>query len=302
MQGIDVSKHQGNVNWSHVKTDGVKFAIIRAGYGKEISQKDSQFENNYAGCKSNGIPCGVYWYSYAMSEAEAKQEAEVCLQIIKGKTFEFPIYFDIEKKKQFALGKTKCTAIANAFLETVEKAGYWVGLYSSKSALENYFTKEIRERYAVWVAHYGVTKTTYSCQYGMWQKSSTGKVYGISGNVDMNECYVDYEKSIKNSGLNGFSVKNSSSSGSGSGCATSSGNSSATHGVASTSKIKAGYKIQLNKMELFVSSDATNCSNILTGFYYVTDGKIVNGRFRISAKPGGAVTGWIDKKYTNETG
>ena len=74
------------------------------------------------------------------------------------------------------------------------------------------------------------------------------------------------------------------------------------HGVASTSKIKAGYKIQLNKMELFVSSDTTKCSNILTGFYYVTDGKIVNGRFRISAKPGGAVTGWIDKKYTNETG
>ena len=74
------------------------------------------------------------------------------------------------------------------------------------------------------------------------------------------------------------------------------------HGVASTSKIKAGYKIQLNKMELFVSSDATKCSNILTGFYYVTDGKIVNGRFRISANPGGAVTGWIDKKYTNETG
>ena len=89
--GIDVSEHQGNINWSHVKTDGVKFALIRAGYGKELSQKDSQFENNYVGCKSNGVPCGVYWFSYAESVAEAKQEAQVCLQIIKGKTFEYEI-------------------------------------------------------------------------------------------------------------------------------------------------------------------------------------------------------------------
>ena len=105
MKGIDVSKHNGNVNWSHVKADGVEFAIIRAGYGKEISQKDAQFENNYAGCKSNGVPVGAYWYSYATNEAEARQEAAVCLQVLKGKTFEFPIYYDIEEKKQFALGK-----------------------------------------------------------------------------------------------------------------------------------------------------------------------------------------------------
>ena len=73
MKGIDVSKHQGNVNWSHVKADGVKFAIIRAGYGKEAYQKDIQFENNYAGCKSNGIPVGVYWYSYATTPDEARK-------------------------------------------------------------------------------------------------------------------------------------------------------------------------------------------------------------------------------------
>ena len=292
MKGIDVSKHNGNVNWSHVKTDGVKFAIIRAGYGKEISQKDPQFENNYAGCKSNGVPVGAYWYSYAMSEAEARQEAAVCLQVLKGKTFEFPIYYDIEEKKQFALGKAKCSAIAKAFLETLENTGYWVGIYSSKSFLSTYFTDEIRTNYAVWVAQYNA-RCTYCGQYGIWQKSSTGKVYGVSGDVDMNECFIDYPTAIKKAGRNGFLAKKASNT---------SKTSVTSHGVASTSKIAAGYKIQLDHMELFASSDAKNRSNILTGFYFIVDGKIINGRFRISTRQGGSVTGWIDKKYTKESG
>lgn len=292
MKGIDVSKHNGNVNWSHVKADGVKFAIIRAGYGKEISQKDPQFENNYAGCKSNGVPVGAYWYSYAMSETEARQEAAVCLQVLKGKTFEFPIYYDIEEKKQFALGKAKCSAIAKAFLETLENAGYWVGIYSSKYFLSTYFTDEIRTNYAVWVAQYNA-RCTYCGQYGIWQKSSTGKVYGVSGNVDMNECFIDYSTMIKNAKKNGFS---------GGANTANSVHAVTSHGVASTSKIAAGYKIQLDHMELFASSDAKNRSNVLTGFYFIVDGKIINGRFRISTRHGGSVTGWIDKKYTKESG
>ena len=203
-KGIDVSEHQGVIDWKKVKANGVKFAILRAGYGRETSQKDEQFENNYKGCKNNGIPCGVYWYSYAMSEEEAKKEAAVCLETIKGKQFEYPVYFDIEEKKQLDLGKAACTEIANAFLETVEAAGYWVGIYSSKSHLETYISDDVRKRYAVWVAHYGVPKTTYSGQFGMWQKSSDVKIDGISGNVDLNECYVDYPAEIKKAGLNGF--------------------------------------------------------------------------------------------------
>lgn len=202
--GIDVSEHQGAIDWKKVKTDGVKFAILRAGYGRELSQKDKQFENNYKGCKANGVPCGCYWYSYAMSAEEAKKEAAVCLETIKGKQFEYPIYFDIEEKRQLDLGKTACTEIAKAFLETVEASGYWVGIYSSKSHLESYISEDVRKRYAVWVAHYGVKKTTYSGQFGMWQKSSTGKVDGINGNVDLNECYFDYPAEIGKKGLNGF--------------------------------------------------------------------------------------------------
>ena len=199
--GIDVSKHQGVIDWTKVKTD---FAVLRAGYGREISQKDEQFEANYAGCKANGIPCGAYWYSYAMSADEARLEAKACLEILGGKSFEYPIYFDIEESKQLALGKTKCSEIAEAFLKAVESAGYWVGIYSSKSHLENYISEDIRSRYAVWVAHYGVEKTSYSGTFGMWQKSSSGTVTGISGNVDLDECYADYPAQIKAAGLNGF--------------------------------------------------------------------------------------------------
>ena len=203
--GIDVSKHQGKIDWTKVKTD---FAIIRAGFGREISQKDPCFEENYGGCKAVGIPVGTYWYSYAMSADEARKEAAVCLEVIKGKSFEYPIYFDIEEPRQLALGREKCSEIAKAFLETVESAGYWVGIYSSKSHLETCITEEIRRRYTVWVAHYGVTKTTYSGVFGIWQKSSSGKIPGISGNVDLNECYVDFPQQIKDAGLNGFGSKN----------------------------------------------------------------------------------------------
>lgn len=202
--GIDISEHQGKIDWAKVKTD---FAIIRAGYGREIFQKDKCFEDNYKGCRAGNIPCGAYWYSYATTVEEAKKEAETCLKVIKGRTFEYPIFFDIEEPRQLALGKEKCTEIAKAFLETVEKAGYWVGIYSSKSHLENYLTEDIRSRYAVWVAHYGVEKTSYTGQFGIWQKSSTGKINGISGNVDLNECYIDYPAEIRKAELNGFAGK-----------------------------------------------------------------------------------------------
>ena len=94
--GIDVSSHQGKIDWTNVRTD---FAILRAGYGREISQKDAQFEANYEGANAAGIPVGVYWYSYAMTPEEAQKEAEVCLEVIKDKQFGYPIYFDVEEEK-----------------------------------------------------------------------------------------------------------------------------------------------------------------------------------------------------------
>ena len=213
-KGIDVSYAQGNINWSHVKADGVKFALIRAGYGKELSQKDSQFENNYAGCKSNGIPCGAYWYSYAKSAEEARQEAKTFLQIISGKTFEYPIYFDLEEQSQFALGKKVCSDMVQAFCDEIEKAGYYAGLYCSTSYLDSHISDSVKSRYAIWVAQYN-DKCTYTGDYGIWQHSvaghpehdyvRAGKVYGVDGQCDLDYAYIDYPYIIKAAGLNGFS-------------------------------------------------------------------------------------------------
>lgn len=203
-KGIDVSEWQGNIAWNTAKASGVEFAILRAGYGREASQKDKTFDANYSGCKAAGTPCGAYWYSYATSEEEARKEAAVCLDILKGKQFEYPIYYDVEEKKTLQLGKDRVSAIIKAFCGELEKAGYFAGLYMSASPLSNFVNEDVKRRYTIWVAHYGVSKPGYSGAYGMWQKSSTGKVTGIAGNVDLDEAYEDYPTIVKAAGLNGY--------------------------------------------------------------------------------------------------
>lgn len=205
LKGIDVSYYQGNIDWTKVAKAGYDFAILRAGYGKEISQKDSKFEEYYGGCKNNGIPCGVYWYSYALTPSEAKTEAKVCLEAIKGKTFEYPIYIDLEEKDQFATGKENCSAIVEAFCSVLEDAGYFAGLYCSTYYLNNYITDSVKNKYVVWCAQYN-NSCTYSGNYGIWQYgvSEKGAVSGISGQCDLDYCYVDYPTTIKAAGKNGF--------------------------------------------------------------------------------------------------
>ena len=203
-KGVDVSEWQGNINWSHVKTDGVKFAIIRAGIGHRV---DDQFANNYAGCKSNSVPVGAYWYSKATTVAEAKQEAQDFLAALKGKTFEYPVYMDLEESAQFALGKAKCSELADAFLTVLEQAGYYAGLYCSTSYLNSHVSESVRKRYTIWCADYR-GNCGYNGDYGIWQPG-TGTIYGIDTEVDLDYAYVDYPKIIKNAGLNGLSVQNS---------------------------------------------------------------------------------------------
>lgn len=203
IKGIDVSTFQGNIDFKKVKKSGIDFVIIRAGYGREVSQKDAKFEQNYKNAKAAGLKVGAYWYSYADSVEDAKREAKVCAEVIKGKQFEYPIYFDLEEKSQFDMGKEFCSNLVKAFCNALEKAGYWAGLYCSKYYLNNYVTDEVAKRYAVWVAQYN-DECTYKKPYGMWQYSSEGKVNGISGNVDMDYAYVDYPKLIKAKGLNGL--------------------------------------------------------------------------------------------------
>lgn len=203
MKGIDVSVHNGDIDWGKVKADGIDFAILRAGYGKLTKQKDAKFEDNYKGAKAAGIPVGAYWYSYATTPDEAKQEAEVCVSILKGKRFEFPIFFDQEEKTTLDTGKTNCSAMIRAFCDVLEANGYWVGLYTSRSCLSTHIEDDIKTRYALWAAEWS-DKLRYDGPVGIWQHSEKGKVAGINGNVDLDICYKDFPTIIKGKGLNGY--------------------------------------------------------------------------------------------------
>lgn len=201
LKGIDVSYCQNEVDWDAAKASGlVDFAILRAGYGREIFQVDTQFERNYAACKRLGIPVGVYWYSYATTAAEAEQEAKVCLKTIRGKQFEYPVAFDIEEARSLPQADALCTAFCNA----LEKQGYYAAIYTFKSALENNISAAIKSRYDIFLSHVGVQQTSYAGAYGLWQYSWTGRILGISGDVDLDYAYKDYPTIIKAAGLNGF--------------------------------------------------------------------------------------------------
>ncbi|WP_295219746.1 GH25 family lysozyme [Ruminococcus sp.] len=200
-KGIDVSKHQGVINWEKVKASGmVEFAILRAGYGKESSQIDQQFARNYSECKRLGIPIGAYWYSYAKTAAEAEQEAAVCLSALKGKQFEYPVAFDIEEKESLQ----NADALCQVFCGALEKAGYYAAIYTFKSALESCIGNNVKSRYDVFLSHVDVSKSSYTGNYGLWQYSWKGSVSGIVGDLDLDYAYRDYPAIIKNAGLNGF--------------------------------------------------------------------------------------------------
>ena len=201
-KGIDVSTWQGNIDFNQVKKSGVEFVIIRAGYGNAV--KDKWFEENYRKAKAAGLNVGAYWYSYASSAEEAKQEAQGCARVLAGKQFEYPIYFDIEEKSQLNKGQAFCSALVSAFCNEMEKLGYFAGFYASVSAALSYISPEVRNRYAFWVAQWS-SKCTYNGTYGLWQYSSSGSVAGISGRVDMDISYVDYPSVIKSGGFNGYS-------------------------------------------------------------------------------------------------
>lgn len=201
--GIDVSKHNGTIDWNKVKAAGVKFAILRAGYGRDTSQKDEKFEEYYKGAKAVGIPVGAYWYSYASDPEDAKKEAAACIKVIKDKQFEYPIFFDLEEKSQFNQGRDACSSMVRNFCNALEAAGYWAGLYMSRSPFTSYIEEGMRGRYALWLAEYN-NQLNYSGSVGMWQSTSDGKVDGISGRCDIDWCYADYPAMIKAAGLNGF--------------------------------------------------------------------------------------------------
>ena len=206
LKGIDMSKWQGKIDWSKVKGN-VDFVIIRAGYGKLSSQKDERFEEYYAACEKYGIPKGVYWDSYAFTGSDAIQEANAFLTCVKGKKFEYPVWYDYEAFKGYEKQRNPdvARAVITNFISTVQKAGYYVGLYSYYSMFKDCIPKDLQNKYDIWLAHY--TSTTSYKGHKIWQYSETGKIPGITGTVDMDYCYVDnYPEIIRLKGLNNLNA------------------------------------------------------------------------------------------------
>ena len=202
IEGIDVSSYQGNINWSKV-AQSKHFAILRAGTGyKGGNNKDSKFEENYKNAKRAGVKVGAYWYSYAKSVADARREANDFLGHLKGKQFEWPVYYDIEEASQFSSGIHN--AIAKEFCSILESHKYYCGIYASGSRWSNNFDNVVRTKYTVWIAHWGVKKPSYTGSYHVWQKTSDGSVEGISGRVDLDESNTNFEPIMKNKHLNGY--------------------------------------------------------------------------------------------------
>ena len=186
--GIDVSKHNGLIDWSKMKgkTD---FAVIRIGYGSDYrNQDDSQYRHNIAGCEQIGIPYGVYLYSYADTVGKAESEAEHAIRLLKGYHPAMPLYYDLEENSVARLGKAKILAMAKAFCRKVEAAGYTFGVYANTNWWNNYLTDGWYNGYSRWVAQYN-SVCTYKGDYDLWQYTSKGRIEGFSGVFDMNHCY-----------------------------------------------------------------------------------------------------------------
>lgn len=197
LKGIDVSSWQGKPDWPKVSNSGVKFAILRI---HQKSGVDTSFEHNYKGCKSNGILIGGYKYSYALTPAQAIDEAEDVLSVLGGRGLDFPVFYDLEWSQQRSLGKQAIENIAVAFLTRIKKAGYKVGIYCNLDWYNNVLTDALKQ-YDCWIARYpasdnGSVQERLRPNAGVgWQYSSKGKVPGISGNVDMDVFYKDYRDS-----------------------------------------------------------------------------------------------------------
>ena len=190
---VDVSEWQQNIKFAQLKSSGIKAVIIRAGYGRETSQKDSMFESHYRNAKSAGLKVGAYWYSYADSINDAEKEAKAFMAVAKGKNFDFPIYYDLEDSSQIGLGKSTLTAIAERFCDTLKRNNYKVGVYANLNWFNNYLDyKKLKAKYSIWLAQYN-DKAEIDCD--IWQNSSSGRINGYSGRLDTN---IVYDESLYN--------------------------------------------------------------------------------------------------------
>ncbi len=185
---IDVSTWQGSIDFGKVKSAGYDYVIIRAGYGKEKSQKDNMFETNYKNAKNAGLKVGAYWFSYAMSPSTATAEADACLSCIKGKKFELPVYYDMEYQPAMSTSNSNYTKMAVNFCNKLKSNGFKSGVYSSASVYDYLLNRKTLKNngISIWNAEWYI-KPSITCD--VWQYSDNGRINGISTNVDLNYIY-----------------------------------------------------------------------------------------------------------------
>lgn len=187
-KGLDVSHHQGKIDWEKVSKSDIDFVIIRCGYGNDLtSQDDKYFAQNVAGCEKYNIPYGIYIYSYALSKSDAKSEANHVLRLIKstGAKPTYPIYIDYEDSSQNGLTPKQLGNFATAFFNKTIAAGYKAGVYANLNWWTNKLTDSRFNQWTKWVAQYN-SACSYTKPYQIWQSTSTGKVPGVNGNADLN--------------------------------------------------------------------------------------------------------------------
>ncbi len=196
--GIDVSTWNGTIDWSKVAKSGVTFAIIRCGFrGTTVGGlvQDNKFETNIKNATDAGIKVGVYFFTQAITEAEAVEEASMCLSLVEGKKIKYPIFIDVESAtngRANGLSKDQRTAIVKAFCKTIANGGYNAGIYANKNWLNNYLNTSELTGYTIWLAQYSAQATYNTTRYDLWQYSNQGSISGISGNVDLDTSYLGY--------------------------------------------------------------------------------------------------------------
>ena len=209
-RGIDISSHQGIIDFSKVKSQ-VDFVMIRSGYG--FYHEDLMFKNNADACQKYGIPYGFYHYSYATNVEDAKKEVEGMLQSIKNYQPSYPIVIDMEdsdgyKKEHGNPSNEMYVEICSLFCKELEKAGYYAMIYANLDWLQNRIHSTKLDGFDKWLAQWS-SAPTYQQPFGIWQYSSSGKIDGITGNVDMDIAYKDYPIIIRKKGLNHLEKKDS---------------------------------------------------------------------------------------------
>lgn len=188
-KGIDVSYHQGVIDWGKVASDGIEFAIIRAGYGK--STMDKKFIENICSADKAGLEIGIYWFIYAADVSDAIANADKCNELIQSYkniiTFKVWADWEYDSDKRNPQTKASRTAITKAFCERMESHGYDVGVYANPDYITSKFNMQQLNQYPLWLARYAAEKGEY--EPFIWQHTSKGSVKGIAGNVDMNIAY-----------------------------------------------------------------------------------------------------------------